>query len=193
MVGYELHDEDNQVIPILFDSAYPWGNKMQIQLGTEVPPKSLVLKLVTRGQELEFPFELNQIPLQHFKEMPVEIEELEFGDNEAPLTVTFERFIDKSPEFNRILVKIENHSNKDVTHAFIQFEYKDEQGKTLKEASTGISGAFNQDGQLPLAIAGGSTRQETTAFYMPENTHTMGIKLNRADFIDGTEWDGMKP
>jgi hypothetical protein len=193
VANYELLDENKHVIPVVFDSGYPWGKKLQIQINSDIPPKSMIMKLVTQRQEIKFPFEINQVPLQHFAEMPEKIEALDFGDHEAPLTVTFVKFIEKGGDFNRVMVNVENHSNKDVTHAFIQFEYKDAQGNKLKDASTGISGAFNQDGQLPLAKAGESAEQETTAFFMPENTHSMDIKLNKADFIDGSEWDGMNP
>jgi len=188
LVAYELLDENGHVIPVVYDSAYPWGKKLQIQITSEGEPSSMILKLVTRREEIEYPFELNQIPLVHFSEMPESIEALDFGSHETPLTVSYTKMIEADGNFNRVMVTIENHSNKDVIYAHVQFEYKDENGDIMKEASTTLSGQFNVEGQSPLVKAAETTEQETTAFFMPENTHAIGIRINNLDFIDGSEW-----
>ena len=122
--------------------------------------------------------------------MPEKIEELSFGKHPAPVSGEFMHIVDPDPGFTKILVRLVNHSNKDITSIFVNLVYLDVNGNEIDDFPSTISGDFSFEGQEPAVTKNAANEIETTAFQMPEGTVDIRIEVNSADFIDGTTWRG---
>lgn len=190
---FSAKDADGNDLGIQFQSAARWGkDKLQASLQTREPPAHVTMKLVDRTV-LGIPFELHETPLEHFSEMPAEIAALSFEGYDAPVDVEFVGFIDRdNPDFPKVAVRVENHSNKDAMTLHVEFVYLDRDGAELKSFPHTLTGTYSIDGAMPSAAAGESVEMETTAFFMPEDTDRLKVHVDKVEFIDGTKWEPLQ-
>ena len=73
------------------DCAMWMRDRAQASVQTAKTPAKLLLKVITGHEEIEYPFEIRDIPLVHHAEMPDKIEELAFPGHSVPLEVQFRR------------------------------------------------------------------------------------------------------
>lgn len=177
-------------IGIVYQSADSWfPGKAQASVNTSEAPASIKMKIVTESKTLQFPFEIEDIPLQRYAEMPEKIEALDFAPHPEPLSLELVNIVERDPSFSKIEIRLINHSNKDATSVFVEFIYLDPGGAKLDEFPHTITGAFSFDGEPILVAKSQTAEQETTAFQMHENTEAMEFKFHHVEFVDGTRWE----
>lgn len=194
IVKYLPKDAQGNSMPREWDSQNVWGDRMDIGFSTDEPPATIMMKVVTQVEELEYPFEFKGIPLQHYAEMPEELEELQFAGHDAPVSVEFfgmkpnEHFPGKAPD--KAAIRLENHSNKDILNIHTTFRYIDEAGKKLNEfpEANMFSGPYGQNGQQPCVRAGETEETEKWVPFMPAGTKEIRFVVERVEFIDSSSW-----
>lgn len=181
---------DGEDIGLVYGDVTSWNDgKAMVQAQSGKPAAAWELKLITAAKTLEFPFDFADIPLPNAAERPETIAVLEFGDEKAPLSLSFVEKLDAEPDFPKVRLKVTNHSNKEPMVAHVNFVYLDSTGQELDDFPQAVSGAHTADGQEALAAPGASAQLETFAFQMPEATADIRVEVNRVDFNDGTVWD----
>ncbi len=175
---------------ILYQDSMAWmPTQVQASLNTPEKPTTIHLKLITKSALLEYPFELGPIPLESYAQMPEKLIELDYGNAAAPLSAEFVRHVKADPNFPEIEVRLVNHSNKDVTSYFADFIYEDASGNKIDNMPTTLTGEYSFEGSQPLAKAGETKLQTTTAFSMPEGTKSITIQPIHVEFVDGSRWE----
>jgi len=188
-VRFAPDDAGGAPLGILSSSASAAGDRVVAHLSTPEAPSALALKVYEIAERV-YPFRLADVPLARSAEQPPELAPLAF-EGESPLAGAFVRFADRSDaDFPRVEVTLTNRSNKDARAARVTLRYLDPQGALLHEFPHSLSGPFGVDGrQEPLARAGATTGQETVAFFMPEETDALGVRVDEVTFLDGTTWE----
>lgn len=182
-------DAEGNALGITYQDSMQWmPGKLQASLNTPEPASTVHLKLISKVKALEYPFKLGPIPLKQYEQMPEKLVELEFGEATAPLEAEFVRFLKEDPNFPEIEIQVVNRSNKDATTLFADFVYEDSSGNKLDNMPTTLTGEFSMDGHQPLAPAGETVLQASTAFSMPEETVNVRIEPIHVEFVDGTKW-----
>lgn len=177
-------------IGIVYQSADSWfPGKAQASVNSSEAPASIKMKIVTESKNLEFPFEIQSIPLKRYAEMPEKIQDLDFGPHPEPLSLELVSIVERDPSFSKIEIRLMNHSNKDATSVFADFVYLDSTGAKLEDFPHTIAGAFSFEGEPILVEKGQTAEQETTAFQMHEKTQSIEFKLHHVEFVDGTRWE----
>ena len=188
-VRFETANSAGDDLEVLSQGATSWGGDwMQLSVQTREPPAKVRMKLVTKRRVLEYPFALRDVPLARWSEMPEKIEPLAFGSWDAPIVVRFLGFADRDSQFPKVNVRVKNHSNKVVLTAHVELGYLDEHGKTLKDFPHTLQGTFTAQGHQPLAAKGATADTEATAFFMPAETKRIAVRVDRVEFIDGSQW-----
>lgn len=190
LVQFWAEDVDGTSLGITFENTSRWQpGKVQAEINTQSQPHTVRLKLVTESQALEFPFAFEHIPLQKYAQTPEQIEELNFGNNKTPLTITLKEITKRDPSFAKVDLNIVNHSNKDVLNVTTNMEYLDASGAKLEDFPTMITGPFTSEGSQNVVAKNQTAVQESTAFNMPEATKDIRVVVQRVQFTDGTKWD----
>jgi hypothetical protein len=120
--------------------------------------------------------------------MPEKLEELRFAGHDAPVSFSFVKVVEPDDQFAKVLLKIENHSNKAPQSAFVDFIYRDASGNEIDSFPHTVTGDFSSDGWDPLVEPGATAESEQTAFQMPANTKSIDFVVNSLEFLDGTKW-----
>jgi hypothetical protein len=154
-------------------------------LQAAAPPFTVDIK-ICRVTEVEYEFTLAGVPLANWSEQPAELEPLSFPAD-APLFAEFGTFIERG-DFPKIELSLRNEANKDALSAQATFVYLDKAGKELESFPHTLSGDFGFDGQEPLAAAGAEATLETVAFFMPEGTAKIQVRIDAVTFLDASEW-----
>lgn len=187
VVRFAPTDAAGGQLGILSQSSMAWGERVDADLTTPAEPAAVALK-VYETSELRLPIRVTGIPLARFSEQPVALEPLSFRGN-TPVRVTFREFGDRSnPDFPEVVLDIASLANKDALNAQVTFEYLDANNVLLKDFPHTLTGPFDFDGQGPLAPAGAESEQSTTAFFMPENTVSVHVRVDEVTFLDGSDW-----
>ena len=190
-VRFWASDRDGNTVGILGQSTARWGpERVQSSVNTAAVPARLALRIIRKREVLDYPFALRGIPLARHEEMPEAIDELSFAGSEAPLTMRFKEFRDRDDDFPKVVLEVENHSNKDVLSARARFVYLDAAGTELKDFPHSLTGAFSAAGYQPVAARRSTGEVESTAFFMPPETARVRIELEEVEFADGTTWTG---
>jgi hypothetical protein len=130
------------------------------------------------------PFELSGIPLESHEQMPEAIEPLKF-EGDQPVTVEFVEF-KGSGDSKEIVLRVTNHTNKDLSRVQLQLNYYDASNKKLDDSPHGHSAG-------PSSVAAGSTEDiEVSTFFMPDGTDSVRVDVNSAYFADATEWEAQR-
>ncbi len=182
-------DAAGEPMPTFGTSSYGFGGEMNVSVNCESAPAAVSLQIVTDVEPLSYEFELAGVPLDDHDQMPAEIEELDFGAEEAPIACEFIE-IGGEEGFRTVLVDATNHANKDLRELHVQLKFLDDAGEVLDDSSTMHSGDSGFDVGPPVAIRAGQSEQiELTAFFMPEETKSVNIRVERAVFCDATSWE----
>ena len=182
-------DEAGDPMAVQYDSTQFWmPGQSQSQLNTHEAPVKIRMKIIAGAVIKSYPFKLNDTPLTRYAEMPEKIQVLTFAGHDTPLSIVFKEITDRDPNFNKTLVHISNHSNKDAMSISAMFTYLDVDGTELKEFPHNMSGLYSSSGQLPIAVRGVEVDEETTAFFMPEETQDIRIRVDEVEFSDGSVW-----
>ena len=190
MVRFWAQDSNGKDLGILSQSASKWGRrKLQASLQTFQAPATIKMKLITERKDLEFPFELKDIPLAHHSEMPEKLEALSFTGHKSPIEVHFVALKERDTNFPKADLRTINHSNKDALLINTQFIYLDGSGKELKRFPNSLNGAFTSKGQEPVAAKGAKKDMESAAFFMPKETQNIRVIIDSVKFVDGTVWE----
>lgn len=188
VLGFPMDDEGNGV-QVYYEDSSSWSpDKMRYQLQAAARPASLRIKVVTARQVLDYPFELENIPLPRHEEMPESIEKLSMGTHAAPLSVTFERFVEVENQFPQARLKVQNHSNKDVLSLNVQFHYLDGAGKTIEAFPHTITAPPSFDGPSPMVKAETADQVDTTAFFRPDTARGVRVTIESVEFMDASVW-----
>lgn len=187
---FQALDADGEEIEILGEnSMQSRPDTAQASVQTSSTPASLVMKLVTRREVLEYPFTFTDIPLRRHAEQPEKVEPLLFAGFPAPVEVEFIRFEDREADFPKIRVRARNHSNKDALDIQATLHYLGDGGKTLKEFPQTLTGTFDAQGHHPVAARQAENEVEATAFFMPKETTGLRVVVAKVGFVDGTTWE----
>ena len=179
-------------LKIEFSSANAFGESLTANLQVEAPPASLSVKIVDQV-EVEYSFDLRDVPLARWSEQPEELEKLRFP-GAAPATIAFVRFVgEKNSNLPKVEIEIVNSSNKVIESASVQFEYRDRAGTIENDFPHSLtSSSFGPDGPEPFAPANATITSEVTAFFMPPETHSITVRIDTLKFNDGSTWSPPK-
>ena len=171
---------------MLTSDSMGWGDVVQASLQTPEAPEHVDLKICTT-RTLRYEFELNDVPLAHFAEMPAELAELEFV-GPAPFEVEFVRFTSRDADFPEVELTVRNLCNKDANSVVAMFRYLDDSGQPIDDGfQHTLTGTFGVDGPEPFA-AGTNQTHRTTAFFMPEETERLRVSVTQVEFFDASTW-----
>ncbi len=189
-VSFRARGASGEELEIVSENSAMWRpDTAQASIQTASPTASVSMKLVTRREVLEYPFEFRDIPLSRHADQPETIEPLIFAGFPAPVEVEFIRFEDPEADFPRILVRTRNQSNKDALSIQATLYYLGDGGETLKDFPQMLTGKYDARGHYPVVARRAEAEVEVTAFFMPKETKGLRVAIERVDFVDGTTWE----
>lgn len=190
-LSYWATDEAGETVPINFDFVDNWTEgRLAADLTLTGVPHTIVVKMTTKSETIEYPFAFENIPLQEYAQTPEKIEELSFEGHEFPVSITMKEITDADSSFGEADFTIVNHTNKDILSISVSLNYFDASGGKLDDFPSTISGPFTADGYQILVTAGATEVRSATAFSMPEGTTDIRAELSSIEFSDGTDWQG---
>ncbi len=166
------------------------GNRIY-SLPTEEEPAHVFFKFLTETNRIEYPFEIKKIPLKSFQKMPEGIVALDFKGCNTPVSIGFVKFDRKDAYFPKAIVKLKNHSNKNILKIETEFEYLDEKGDKLKTFPQNVEGALTMDFQEPVVNKKAEKEIEATAFFLPENAVDLNVRVKGVEFEDFSWWHAL--
>ena len=184
-MAFAANDAAGNVLGIVSTDSSNWSGHCNAGVQTARAPDSLILKVVT-PELLRYEYQLSQIPLQHFSEMPAELVELQISGS-TPMTVECRGILERG-DFPKVELAFQSHCNKDIKEVQANFQYKNQNGELLEEFPHSLTGEFGMDGWQPLVAAHSGATQESTAFFMPEATHSITVNVTAVVFTDATQW-----
>jgi hypothetical protein len=151
-------------------------------------PASVTLKFAGTIKKHVEEFRLGPIPLRDSPRMPDAVAALDLSGNEAPVTAEFVRFLDQEdPGFGNsgppYLVRILNHSNKDVRRLVLEATFLDNAGNPVGQAPP-----LNLDFQPYLVQKGDEVERKQTGFFIPKGAVSATFRAIEVGFTDGTAW-----
>jgi len=151
-------------------------------------PATLVAKVIARVEPVELPFEFTGVPLPAHQQMPESIEPARFDGHEAPATVEVVGIVG-DPGFRKVRARVINHSNKPLRRLEGTLRFRDAAGKLLKEDPTNYNNSdLSGEGAALIAHPMSQADIELLAFFMPQETNSVSISLQRVVFADTTDW-----
>ncbi len=183
------YNADGSPMGVMYSDITFWGDDEGFaSVNTSGAPARVRIKLVPKVEKHSYSFELGPVALAHFSEMPDKLEELSFAGHDAPISLAFVKVTEPDESFAKVLIKIENHSNKAPQSAFVDFIYRDAAGNEIESFPHTLNGEFSSDGWAPLVQPGATVESEQTAFQMPANAASIDFVVKSLDFLDGTTW-----
>jgi hypothetical protein len=164
------------------------GETGQSYLTISGVPATLTAKVIARVEPAEYAFALTGVPLPSHQQMPATIEPVQFAGHDAPATLEYVR-ITGDPGFRKVLTRVVNHASKPIRRLEANLQFRGANGNTLKEdlAHHAINDLTTRG--LKLVVGARSTAEiELLAFFMPEETKSVAMKLKRVVFADATDW-----
>ena len=187
-VRFAPDDASGNPLGVVYQGSSSWNNKVSADVNVGGAPASVALK-VFESNEQRLSFVLEDLPLQQFSEQPERLTQLSFTGR-APIEVRFTEFSDLSnPDFPEADFEVVSTANKDVQSASVTFEYLDASGTVTKDFMHTLTGTMTFDGTPPLVAAGKSVTQTTTAFFMPDGTQSVRVRIDTLEFLDGSTWE----
>ncbi|MBC8870065.1 MAG: hypothetical protein H8E44_11640 [Planctomycetes bacterium] len=175
-------DADGQTMEVNGGGSSDFGGKGTRSFFVEGTPASLEARVIRETERVRVPFELSGIPLESHEQMPEAIEPLKFEGDE-PITVEFVEF-KGSGDSKMIVLRVANHTNKDLSTLHLQLNYYDASDKKLDDSPHGHSAGRS-------FVPSGSTEDiEVSTFFMPDGTKSIRVDVKSASFADATEWEG---
>lgn len=157
-------------------------------------PAAINATVVEQDEEFDYEFQLADIPLKFYSNMPVKIEPARFAGHGIPVTLEFVKIVPDPnfPNFRQnVRLRVINHADKKIQRLNMAFEYLDASGKTLKDWSmASYSGMLTFPSKEPVIVVAENRRTEfdTDAPFMPKETKTVAITLKKVRFVDAEEW-----
>ncbi len=174
-------DADGKAMEVSGGSSSSFGEKGSCSVFVEGTPASMEARVIQETERVRVPFELSGIPLESYEQMPEAIEPLKF-EGDAPITVEFVEF-KGSGDSQKIVLRVANHTNKDLAVVHLQLNYYDASDKKLDDSPHGHSRGRS------FVSAGGTEDIEVSTFFMPDNTKSIRVDVKSASFADATEWE----
>jgi hypothetical protein len=175
IIAYDSMDEPIQPIG---SSSFGAGDSGTITRGYENSPAHFEARIVTAFQPVEYTMTVAGIPLPNHDQMPESLPELSF-DGDSPMTLEFVR-IAGDENFREAVFRATNHTNKVVEALELTMQYLDENGDKLEDQIASAS----EDPVPP----GGTQEFEVAAYFMPDETKTVGAVLESIEFSDASNW-----
>jgi hypothetical protein len=163
----------------------------------------LAVKVITDAQDAAYEFSLDNIPLQHAGEMPVQLEPAKFPGHDAPVTVELLQ-IRQEGGFPKMRMRATNHSDKDIRALEMKIIYPGYNGKMTEvpaaykprladpvwDLTEGRHLAKWDANPMPVAVARQASAEfEPTSWSNPpKEVKGTTIRLERVEFTDGSEW-----
>ncbi len=160
----------------------------------DVGPETVMIDFEAGPEALGLPKDaVDDAPLELQGAAQQEPEAKEFGplvfDGELPVVLEFEGFADRTdPQFTRVDVGVQNHSNKPVTRVQASFHYLDQAGAEIDAFPHSLSGPIGYYGQADLVSPGDEKLNNLTAFFVPEGTVDVRVEVQQVVFADGSVW-----
>lgn len=185
-------DADGKPLPAQEDFSFGGGNQGQIGRTVLGAPKTVVVSVVKKLENVDYDVTLKDIPVPNADQRPVKLASLQFtGD--APVTL---EVLDISRKNNsgKVKLQITNHSNKDLRRIEMRLHYLDASGKELKNWSAQADSRFNPrgGGRKPVVGKKATAEVEVTAFFMPRETKRVTAELQEVLCSDATNWRAKK-
>ncbi len=179
--------DDGSALGVLSQSSWSFGATANATLQCPETPASIQVKAF-RALRDPVPFTFEAVPLARHEEQPEELVELRF-EGTAPMRARFVGFADRSePDFQKIELTLESTANKPVLSAQASFLYLDAAGELLNEFPHGLSPEPSFDEESLLLAPGETASQTVTAFFLPEGTTAVRVRIDEVTFEDGTRW-----
>jgi hypothetical protein len=154
----------------------------------EVPgdPATVVFK-VKSLQEVEYPFELRDIPLRRVAER---LEPARFPGHEVPVSVEFLAIVPAqnrpgSAKFPAVRLQLHNHCQKSVERVHLRLAYLDAEGRPQKEGER-TAAFFQSDWKLKILEPGKPFEVEEPD--LPAGAVKATVTVTAVGFADGTGW-----
>jgi len=180
-------DPQGDALGILSQGVFAWGDRATANMQTPAAPESIGVK-VLENAPLTFAFRIAETPLERFREQPERLELLRFAGS-APIVVDFLGWGDRSnADFPEVTLRVVSSANKVALDVQATFEYLDARGTVAHEFPHTLSGEFTFDGPQPLVGAQGTAERTVTAFFQPEGTTALRVRVEEVSFADGTTW-----
>jgi hypothetical protein len=192
----ELRDANDKLLEVFGSGGFGFGDKKSFDYQVEGKPKSVTLKIITQLADMNYDFDLNDIPLTSHSKMPVKIEPAKFSGHNAPVSLEFVKIAGKE-NFRKVQFKAVNLSDKGIDSIDMNLVFLDAGGKKLKDFPSGYRGEtqFGSSGQQKQepAVKKKATKQiEVTAFFMPKETKSVKAELKKVRFVDAETWKADK-
>lgn len=178
-------DADGKALEVNGGSSSSFGEKGTCSVFVQGTPASIEARVIQETERIRVPFELVGIALESHGQMPEAIEPLKF-EGDAPITVEFVEF-KGSGDSQKIVLRVSNHTNKDLSEVFLQLNYYDASDKKLDD-----SPHSHMWGGTSFPAAGGTDDIEASTFFMPDNTKSIRVDVQTASFADATEWEATR-
>lgn len=175
-------DADGEAMEVNGSSGSSFGEKGFRSVFMEGTPASIEARVIQETERVRVPFELGGIALESHGQMPEAIEPLKF-EGDQPITVEFVEF-KGSGDSKEIVLRVANHTNKDLAMVHLQLNYFDASDNKLDDSPHGHSGGRS------FVAAGDTEDIEVSTFFMPDNTESIRVDVKSATFADATEWEG---
>jgi hypothetical protein len=188
---------DQRKVPLLGGqtNARPTGD---VRLEVPGNTATVVFKVVLERQEVAYDFRLQDVPLPR---PPRQLQPLRYPGHATPVTVAFARFetartllplgAARGPHKLAVVLRVQDHTEKDIDWLEMKFTYLDAAGHALSEATrlrSGIADLTFATGASPLVKAGFASEVTVQDPDVPENTARIAPKLTAVGFLDGTSW-----
>lgn len=169
-------------------SGFSSGRRGRIITTIKGSPKEVAVSVVTGLKEVTYDVEIKDVPVPDKQKRPEKLQPLEFA-GKAPVTLEY-LGIEGDGNFKKVKIRVKNHANKAIRRIDMQLHYLDAAGKELKKWSGHARSSFGPRGQRePVAEKNSTAETKVTAFFMPKETKSVRVELEKIAFADATIWD----
>lgn len=154
---------------------------------------ALVVKLITKLETVEYPFAFADLPLPGAAGMPEKLVPAAFAGHAVPVSVEFVR-VTTPGDFAKARFRVTNHADKAIRSLDVKLHYLDAAGKQVGEwFSVSYPEPFPGDGPPPLAVEKSAGAEADLGVpFMPVNTQSIRVTVNKVLFADAEEWTAPK-
>ncbi len=183
------YDAAGKSLGTLYQGTTSWRrDRVRFQVQTPEPPARVTLKIISSRRDVEYPFELRDVPLPRHAEQPERLEPIDFAGRDVPVEVTL-LGVDRSDQgLPELRLRVDNHANKAIESALVRIFYLGTGGETLSDFPQNLTGSNTAPGQDLLVADGSRTDAQAPAFFMPDGAVSARIAVEQLEFVDGTVW-----
>ena len=167
-----------------------YGNRHETNLSTSQDVATIQVKLITATEDVEYPFELKDIPLDKSSLQSDALIVLEISDD-VPASVDFEGIAEgKVPRLKEARFRVSNHTNKAIRLFELELSGADANGRNVKRRFTHVADyVIGGDEEFGIIVDAMSAASITTpSFSLPNENGKPSTKVLRIRFADGSEW-----